>query len=171
MFCEIKNYVDVEAKQHFQSSEAAQFVLTLYAFLGTLLIKINYLGCGGWQWKIWVDFVFFGSLLWLAVILIISIGKYKNPNFRLFLRILDFAYFAFLLAAWIWLVVLFGKKEFLGCSDPMDMFGIIFLVMGGLAVVVLVLGVLGWVWSLLRPSDNSNRGAIYNEDVDFNPYQ
>ena len=171
MFCEIKNYVDVEAKQHFQASDAAQFVLTLYAFLGTLLIKISYLGCGGWQWKIWVDFVFFGSMLWLAFLLIMSIGKYKNPNLRLFLRLLDFAYFAFLLAMWIWLCVIFGKKEFLGCSDPMDMFGIIFLVMGALAVLILILGMLGWVWSLLRPSDNSNRAAIYNDDVDFNPYQ
>ena len=171
MFCEIKNYVDVEAKHHFQASDAAQFILTLYCFLGSLLIKIKHLSCSGWQWKLWVDFVFFGSLLWLSVLLIISIGKCKNPNFKFFIRFLDFAYFGFLFAMWIWLVVIFYKKQFLGCSDPVDMFGIVLMVLGALAASVLAFSILGLLWTLVRPRDSSNRGAIYNEDVDFNPYQ
>ena len=171
MFSEIKNYVDVEAKSSFKASDAAQFVITLYLFLGSLLIKINHLGCGGWQWKIWIDFVFFGSLIWLAFLLIMSIGKYKNPNLNFFLKILDFVYFGFLLALWIWLVVIFAKKQYLGCSDPTDMFGIIFLVLGALALLILLFGILGGLWKLLRPNDNAHKAAFYNDDVDFNPYQ
>ena len=104
MFCEIKNYVDIEAKRSFSASDALQFVLTLYLFVGSLIIKIHYLGCGGWQWKLWVDFVFFGSMLWLAFLFVISIGRYKNPNLRFFFLLLDYAYWAFLLAMWIWLI-------------------------------------------------------------------
>ena len=171
MFCEIKNYVDIEAKRSFSASDALQFVLTLYLFVGSLIIKIHYLGCGGWQWKLWVDFVFFGSMLWLAFLFVISIGRYKNPNLRFFFLLLDYAYWAFLLAMWIWLIVIFAKKQFLGCSDPVDMFGIIFLVLGALAALVGVLGILGGLWTLVRPSDRANKAAFYNEDVDFNPYQ
>ena len=72
---------------------------------------------------------------------------------------------------WIWLIVIFAKKQFLGCSDPVDMFGIIFLVLGALAALVGVLGILGGLWTLVRPSDRANKAAFYNEDVDFNPYQ
>lgn len=171
MFCEIKNYVDIEAKRHFQPADAAQFIITLYCFLGTLLIKLNYLGCGGWNWKLWIDFVFFGSMIWLAFLLIMSIGKYKNPNLQFFMKILDYAFFAFLLAMWIWLIVIFAKKEYLGCSDPTDMFGIIFLVLGALGAVILLFGIVGFLWSLIRPSDSSHHAAFYNDDVDFNPYQ
>ena len=170
MFTEIKNYVDVEAKRKFDPSNAAHLVLTLYFFLGTLLIKIKYLGCGGWQWKIWIDFVFFGSIIWLAYLLIMSIGKYRNENLTFFFRLLDYVYFAFLLAMWIWLVVLFAKKQYLGCSDPTDMFGIICLVLGALALLLLALGIIGKIWTWLRPSDKSTP-AFYNDDVDFNPYQ
>lgn len=171
MFCEIKNYVDVESKRGFSASDALQFVLTLYLFLGSLIIKIFYLGCGGWQWKLWIDFVFFGSLLWLAFLFVTSIGRYKNPNVQHFFTILEWLYFAFLLGLWVWLIVIFALKQFLGCSDPVDMFGIILLVLGALAAIVAIFGIVGGLWTLIRPSDSSNRAAFYNDDVDFNPYQ
>ena len=171
MFDDVKNYLDVEAKRRFRPSDAAQFVITLYAFLGTLLIKIKYLGCGGWQWKMWIDFVFFGSIIWLAYLLILTVGKYRNPNLNFFFKILDLVFFAFLLAMWIWLVVIFAKKQFLGCSDPTDMFGIIFLVFGAIVLLLFAFGILGWIWTKLRPNDSPHLAAFYNDNVDFNPYQ
>jgi len=170
MFCEIKNYVDIEAKRSFQASDAAQFILTLYIFLGSLLLKMSHLNCHGWNWKIWIDCLFFGSLFWLAYLLIISIGKYKNPNIRFFLKLLDFAYFAFLLGTWIWLVVIFAQKQYLGCSDPADMFGIVFLAIGALFALILVFGALAWLWAFVRPADRTNKAALFNDTTDFNPY-
>ena len=172
MFCEIKDHIDLESRRGLRAPDTTQLVLTLYTFLGTLLIKLQHLGCGGWKWSLWVDFVFFGSLVWLAYLLISLVGKYKSANLQSFFRVLDYFFFAFHLAMWIWLVVVFARGEFLGCSAPVDMFGTVYLVLGALAALLLLLSLHGWAFSLCRPKDSTNqRWGLYDNDVDFNPYQ
>ncbi len=173
MFCEIKDHVDIESRRGLRAPDTTQFILTIYTFLGTLLIKLEHLNCGGWKWALWIDFVFFGSLVWLTYLLISLVGKYKSANLQAYFNLLDYFFFAFHLAMWIWLVVIFAKNEYLGCSAPVDMFGIVYLVFGCLALLLLVLSLFGWVFSLLRPKDSVSQqlGGFYDNDVDFNPYQ
>ena len=173
MFCEIKDHVDIESRQGLRSSDTTQFMLTLFTFLGTLLIKLEHLNCAGWKWGLWIDFVFFGSLVWLAYLLISLVGKYKSANLQSYFNFLDYFFFAFHLAMWIWLVVIFAKNEYLGCSSPVDMFGIVYLVLGALAALLLVISVIGWAFALCRPKDSVGQrlGGFYDNDVDFNPYQ
>lgn len=173
MFCEIKDHVDLEGRRSLRSADTSQLLLTLYTFLGTLLIKLFHLNCAGWKWSLWIDFVFFGSLIWLAYLLISLVGKYKSSDLKYFFSLLDYFFFAFHLAMWIWLVVIFWKREFLGCSSPADMFGTVYLALGALAMLLLCLSLLGWAFSLCRPKDSAKvqLGGYYDNDVDFNPYQ
>ncbi len=173
MFCEINDHVDIENRRGLRAPDATQFVITLYTFLGTLLIKLYHLNCAGWKWGLWIDFVFFGSLVWLAYLLISLVGKYKNANLQSYFNLLDYFFFAFHLAMWIWLIVIFSKSEYLGCSAPVDMFGIVYLVFGALSALLLIFSVIGRVFSLFRSSDSANQrlGGLYDNDVDFNPYQ
>jgi hypothetical protein len=173
MFCEINDNVDIENRRGLRAPDTTQVILSLYTFLGTLLIKLFHLNCGGWKWGLWIDFVFFGSLVWLTYLLISLVGKYKNANLQSYFNLLDYFFFAFHLAMWIWLVVIFAKNEYLGCSSPVDMFGIVYLVFGALAVLILIISAIGGLFSLIRPNDSANQriGGLYDNDVDFNPYQ
>jgi len=141
--------------------------------LGTLLIKLQHLTCSSWKWSIWVDFVFFGSLIWLAYLLVSLVGKYKSANLQAYFNLLDYFFFAFHLAMWIWLVVIFAKQQYLGCSAPVDMFGIVYLVLGALGALLLLLNIVGGLFSLCRPKDSVNQkfGGAFDNDTDFNPYQ
>lgn len=173
MFCEIKEHVDLESRQGLRAPDTTQLLLTLYTFLGTLLIKLHHLNCASWNWTLWIDFVFFGSLVWLTYLLISLVGKCKSASLQAYFALLDYFFFAFHLAMWIWLIVIFAKNEFLGCSAPVDMFGIVYLVIGSLAALLLLLSLVGWAFSLCRPKDSINQrlGGFYDNDVDFNPYQ
>ncbi len=178
MYCNIKEGIDIEERDKLRAPEAIQFVITLYFFLGSLLLKWKYQNCG-WEWKIWVDFVFFGSLIWLAYLLITLVGKYKSRDLRSFFRYVDIFWFVFLVAMWIWLVVIIAKDEYFDkCNDAVDLFGTVFLVLGSLAFLLVLIGLIGVVFKLIRPKDNISTNAHdvafqnnYDEDVDFNPYQ
>lgn len=170
MFCEIKDYVDLENKKALRAPDVTQFLLTLYFFLGSLTIKLKYLTCSGWGWSLWIDFVFYGSLAWLTFLLITLVGKCRSPTIRKFLHFFDFAFLLYFIALWVWLIVIFAKREYLGCSSPVDMFGIVYLVLGAILALLLVLGVLGFGFSVLRPSDKAESAVIFDDATDFNPY-
>ena len=142
MFCEIKYHVDIESRRKLRSADTTQLAMTFYTFFATLLIKLEHLNCNGWFWSIWIEFVFFGSLVWLAYMLISVVGKYKSANLQAYFILLEYLFFAFHLAMWIWLVVLFGKNEYLGCSSPVDMFGVVYLILGSFAILLLVLSLI-----------------------------
>lgn len=85
-YCNIKEGIDIEERERLRAPDAAQLILTIYTFVGTLLLKIKYTNCV-WDWLIWVDILFYGSLVWLAYLLISLVGKYKDRNVRYFFKV------------------------------------------------------------------------------------
>ncbi len=174
--CEVHNPIDIENKKKLNAPDAVQLLLTLYTFLGTLIIKLKYLDCG-WKWDLWIDIMFYGSIVWLAFLLITMIAKFKSSSIRAFVKYLDIFFFIFHLAMWIWLVVISSKSEYFdACSDPVDLFGFVYLVLGGICVLMVALSLFGFCCGMLRPKDNIGTGVDrgvydYDDDVDFNPYQ
>lgn len=77
---------------------------------------------------------------------------------------------------WIWLVIIMSKREWLEeCSDPVDLFGVAYLILGAIGIFMIGVGILGWVCGLVTPKPKIGTGidrGIYDatEDVDFNPY-
>ena len=78
---------------------------------------------------------------------------------------------------WIWLVIIIWEEEYFDtCSDPVDLFGFVYLILGAIALGILLLSILGMICGLLRPKSSVTTGldrGIYENtgDVDFNPYQ
>ena len=77
---------------------------------------------------------------------------------------------------WIWLMYLVCKDKWLNkCTEPVDMFAIIYLIIWGLFLVGCLLSVFGLLMMCLRPKQTSETkigGGLYHDDdnVDFNPY-
>lgn len=65
------------------------------------------------------------------------------------------------------------------CSEPVNLFGIVYLVLGALAAIMVAFALLGLLFSLIRPKDKiTNKlgegvyhDTNYDQNVDFNPYQ
>lgn len=77
---------------------------------------------------------------------------------------------------WVWLVVIFTKKEWLEkCSDPVDLFGMVYFILGAIGIFMIGVAILGWICGLVTPKPKIGTGldrGIYDatDDVDFNPY-
>lgn len=118
----------------------------------------------------------YGSLIWLAFLLLSIIVKYRNRELSKFVKYLDLLWFMFHIAMWIWLIYIMGKKEYIGaCSEPVDLFGVVYLILVAIGIFLMIVGILGWVCGLLTPKPKITTGegrALYNatDDVDFNPY-
>ncbi len=175
--CEIHDPIDVEERKKLNSPDAIQFVLTLFTFFGSLLLKLKYTNCS-WDWDLWVDIMFYGSLVWLAFLFITMVVKFKNTGVRKYLKYLDIFFFLFHIAMWVWLVVIISKDEYFNkCSDPVDIFGFAYLILGAIAMVMIGVILLGACCGKLSPKSTVSTGmdrVIYDnadEDVDFNPYQ
>lgn len=69
--------VDVADKHKIRSPDAMQLILTIYTFLGALFIKMRHLNCN-WKWNLWIDIMLYGSMIWLAFLLITMIIRFKS---------------------------------------------------------------------------------------------
>lgn len=77
---------------------------------------------------------------------------------------------------WIWIVVLIGQNKWINrCSDPVDLFGIVYTILGAIGIFIIGVAILGWICGFLTPKPKISTGqnrSLYNAtgDVDFNPY-
>lgn len=166
--------VEIEDKKGLKQGEAAQFILTLYCLVSATIIKLKYFECD-WNNKLWIEFMFFGNLIWLFYLLLMSISKYKDRFIRKFFQIIDVFAFLFHLIMWVWLVIMIKKGNFYTkCNLAVDHFGKIYYILGIIGVVILLCGLIGFIFKLLKPKNNMNLGlnkmSVYDNDGDFNPY-
>ena len=176
--CEFEEGTNLKDRDRLRAPDAIQLIITLYLFFSTLLLKLKYTVCN-WKWQLWIDIQFYGSLVWLTYLLITLVGKFKSRNMRYYMHFLDYFWFLFHIGMWIWLVVIFWRNQYLDkCSEPVDMFGVVYLILGGLAGVIVVFGVLGGLFGLIRSKDDISTGfdrGVYHDsarddDMDLNPY-
>lgn len=173
--CNYHEPIDVYARNKMRSPDAIQLILTLYTFLGSLLLKLKYTNCN-WNCQLWINIMLYGSLIWLAFLLLSIIVKYRNRDLSRFVKYLDLLWFGFHIAMWLWILYLFGKKEWLDkCSDPVDHFGVVYVVLGAIGMFLILVSILGCICGLLTPRPKIGTGenrSLYNAsgDVDFNPY-
>ena len=53
---------------------------------------------------------------------------------------------------WVWLFWLYWKDEyFKQCSDPVDLFGFVYLILGGIAILMIFISLLGFICGKLTP--------------------
>ena len=175
---EFEESTDLQDRERLRAPDAIQTLITLFLFFSTLLLKLKYTSCS-WDWQLWIELQFYGSLVWLTYLLITLVGKFKSRNLRYYMKYLDYFWFLFHIGMWIWLVVIMWRDQYLEkCSEPVDMFGVVYLILGGLAGVIVIFGLLGGLFGLVRPKDSINtdigRGVYhdpaYDDNLDFNPY-
>ena len=161
-----------------RAPDAIQLILTIFLFTGSLLLMLRYTNCN-WNWQLWVEFTFYGNMVWLAYLLITLVGKFKSRRLRRQLQILDYLWFLFHIVMWVWLCVVLWKNDFLNkCSQPVDMFGIVYFVLGALGLLMAIVAIVGAIFGLVRPKENVHtdlgsgvyHDPAYDDDLDFNPY-
>ena len=77
---------DLEDRKGLLAPDAAQIVLTTFLLAGATLLKTYYLGCsdGG---SLWIDFMFYGNLIWFIYLMTSLVGQYKNLTIRALFRV------------------------------------------------------------------------------------
>ena len=143
--------IDVQQRAKIRSPDAIQLIITLFTFIGALLLKTKYTNCG-WKWDLWVDIMLYGSMFWLAFLLLTMIISFKNKGLKRFVKYLDVFFFIFHIAMWTWLVVIHWKNEFHDkCSTPVDLFGFVYLILGLIGILMIVFLLLGFCFGKLSP--------------------
>lgn len=100
----------------------------------------------------WLDIMLYGSMIWLAFLLITMIIKFKNMGVNRFVKYLDIFFFIFHIAMWIWLVIIIRIDEFYDkCSDPVNLFGFVYLILGLIGVGMICVYLLGWCFGKMTP--------------------
>lgn len=149
--CDYHEPIDVTQRKKLQSPDAIQLILTLFTFLGSLIIRLKYLNCS-WEWSIWINIMLYGSLIWLAFLLLSIVVKYRNKGLQRFIQYLDLLFFAFHIAMWVWLVIIYSDDEWHNkCSDPVDHFGLVYLILGAIALFMLAIAIFGFICGFLTP--------------------
>ncbi len=77
---------------------------------------------------------------------------------------------------WLWLFWIWLDEEFYDkCSDPVNLFGFVYLILGALGIGMLLLSVCGICVGKMRKGQDDGYGidnGLYDTgDVDFDPYQ
>ena len=77
---------------------------------------------------------------------------------------------------WVWLFLIWLKEEYFNtCSDPVNLFGFVYLVIGGIGVAMLFISLFGMCIGRMRKGNTDYYGVdngLYDTgDVDFDPYQ
>ena len=85
---------------------------------------------------------------------------------------MDLFFFAFHAMMWVWLLVLWWKKEyFKQCSDPVNLFGFVYLILGAVAFLMCLISIFGCLIGKIRPDGSDTvRGLGDTEDVDYDQY-
>ena len=85
---------------------------------------------------------------------------------------MDILFFLFHAVMWIWLVIIWWKDEyFKQCSDPVNLFGFVYLILGAVAFLMLIISFFGCLIGLVRPEQVHSGEGLYDGEVDFDPYQ
>ena len=115
----------------------------------------------------------YGSMVWLAFLLITLAVRFKSQALRKYVNYMDLFFFLFHIGMWLWLVYIWLDEEwFEQCSDPVNLFGFVYLVLGFVALLMLAISLCGCVIGRLRKDDEDGLRGLYDtEDVDFDPYQ
>ena len=169
---------DQVEREKLRAPDAIQLIITLFLFIGSLVLKLKYTNCS-WKWQLWIDITFYGAMVWLAYLLITLVGKFKNRKIRYYMKILDYFWFLFHIVMWVWLVAIVWKDEYMDkCSEPVDLFGVAYLILGALAVLMILVAIIGAIIGLVRPKESVHtdlasgvyHDPAYDDDLDFNPY-
>ena len=166
MFCEINPHPEIENRRKVRAPESNQFLLSLYCFLGSFLLKLKYLECLNWSCGHWVDLVFYTSSLWLTYLIISLVFQFKSSNLTAYFRIIDYMIAMVQLGLWAYLLYFFIRGKYLGCTTPANMFGVVYLVLGG----IVILGILGNLLGLNNCSIGGRKKTSSDKYTDFNPY-
>ena len=167
-----QNDLDVEHKSRLKAGDVGQLVFTVWTFLSSLFIKIRYPHNSS-EFSLWIEIMFYGSLIWLAFLLISMVSKYKDKNIRSFFRIATLIFFLFHFCMWGWLVHLWHKnkleRHFVNKNKAGDLFASVYLILGLILAIISLVGVIAWLWGRFgkrsSPTDNilDNYGEDYQE--------
>ena len=142
--------LDVEHRSEIKAGEMGQLVFSLWTFISSLLIKTKWSHYTS-EYSLWVEIMFYGSLIWVAFLLLSMVGKYKDRTIRGFMKMMAWVFFAFHIAMWGWLIHLWYKnkseKHFQNKNKAGDLFASIYLIMGLILVIIAVVGLLAWVFT------------------------
>lgn len=150
-----QNHLDVEQRSTIKAGEMGQLVFSIWTFICSLLIKLKWPHYTS-EYSLWVEIMFYGSLIWIAFLLLSIVGKYKDKNIRRFFQITSLLFFAFHIAMWGWLIHLWHmdrkKKEdhFNNASKAGDMFASVYLIFGVVIAIIALVGLIAWIFSKFK---------------------
>ena len=128
---------DTSPRRNFSSSRIAHLFFTCIC-LGHSGYLLNF--CSPLQWSLWLYILFFACLIWMVFLFITSVIQFRNHRTRSFVNSLDWVFFIFHLAMFIW-----ANINIFQSTSPVEaenFWHIIYLAIGYLAVLCLLCAVL-----------------------------
>jgi len=158
---------EVEAKRKLTPADGAHVFYTATFLVGSYIVKSNYAtDCGKADLGLFVDFLFYGLLIWATFLVVSLIPRYKNENLRLFFNLLDLVYGLFHVALVIYTAVLFNSKDASDCSrlaPQAHLLANVYIIITGFTAAVVILGFSLWVFRrFVKPSDMTGFANQYD---------
>ena len=168
--------LDVEQRSDIHPGDMGQLVFSIWTFICALLIKTKY-PHNSEEFSLWVEIMFYASLIWIAFLLLSIVGRYKDRTIRGFFKIITMLFFVFHIAMWGWLIHLYvvNKEEnhFIDANRAGDMFAELYLMFGALLALIALIGIIAWIFSRFSKTSNFEDRILDNlgeDDEEFHIY-
>ena len=165
--------LDLEQSSEIQAGDMGQLVFSIWTFICSLLIKTKFPHNSS-EYSLWVEIMFYASLIWIAFLLLSIVGRYKDRTIRNFFKIVTMLFFAFHIAMWGWLIHLWHKNKeenhFVNSNKAGDMFSSIYLILGLILAIVALIGIIAWLFSKFSKKSNFEDRIVDNLGEDDEEY-
>mmetsp|Transcript_32396 Transcript_32396/g.29201 ORF Transcript_32396/g.29201 Transcript_32396/m.29201 type:complete len:161 (+) Transcript_32396:37-519(+) len=149
---------EVESKRKLTPADGAHIFYTAIFLTGAFMVKTGYNSACTADLATFLDFLFYGLLLWATFLIITLVPRYKNEGLRLFFNLLDILYGLF----HIGLVIYTASQYFKGTDNndcatgapELNFLAGLYVYVTGVTAGVIVVGFFVWfVKRFIRPND------------------
>ena len=143
---------EVEAKRKLTPADGAHIFYTAIFLTGAAIVKLNYnTDCGSDKINLglFVDFLFYGLLLWATFLIISLLPRYKNENLRTFLNLMDLLYGFYHIALVIYTAINFYSDKAKDCpaDAPQTHFlAELYIYITGTTAIIITVGFTLWIF-------------------------
>ena len=149
---EFKFRLNRKKKSYYPST--LQLLISMFGFTSSTVLTVHNRFCSS-SMQIFITGLLFASLGWIAILLLSWVAFCRNKIFHQIFTFFDFFFVSVFVVLWFWLVGIAIKRDVFGCQKMQNVFGILFLFIGFVQILLLVL-----TWILVRnPSVNFDSKA------------
>ena len=158
---------EVQPKRKLTPADGAHVFYTAIFLTGAYIVKTRYnsdCGDSSIDLGLFVDFLFYGLLMWATFLIVSLLPRYKNENLRLFFNIIDIVYGLYHLGLVIYAAVQFYSPKASDCvtlAPQTHFLAHLYILITGFTAGIILLGYLAW---FSRKIFKSNAGFQQQND-------